>query len=72
MKMDLRMKSTLLVGVLTYMSSDRASLTFLDSVFGSFVPMRTADGALTREGKAVQSAFFMLVTYMVMSRRGRK
>lgn len=72
MKMDLRMKATLLVGLITYLSSNSDLLHNLDHVFGSVVNMRDSQGNTTREGKAVQSAFFMLVTYMVMSRRGRK
>ena len=67
MKMDLRMKATVLVALLTFLSADRASMRVLDNMFGSVVPMRDAQGALTREGKAVHSLVFALVTYMVMS-----
>ena len=70
MKCSLQCKATILVGVLTFLSSDMKCCRFLDSLFGSFVAMRDGNDDLTREGQIVHSAFFMLITYMVMSRSG--
>ena len=72
--MDLRMKATLLVVVITFMQRDGACCRFLEKLgLGKVVPMRDANGVLTHEGKIVMSVFFGLLTYMVMSRvSGRK
>ena len=73
MKMDLRMKATFLVVVITFLQADHACCRFLEQLgFNKIVNMRTSDGALSREGKAVMSVFFGILTYMVMSRIGRK
>jgi len=73
MKMDLRMKSTFLVAVITFLQADHACCRFLEQLgFNKIVNMRDENGVLTREGKMLMSAFFGLLTYMVMSRSGRK
>jgi hypothetical protein len=70
MKMDLRMKATLLVGVISFMQRDSKCCRFLEQLgMGSVFHMRDENGALTQEGKMVMSLFFALLTYMVMSMR---
>ena len=69
MKMDLRMKATLLVGVISYMMQNPKSLDIVDNLFGSKVDIRDSEGRLTVNGKRLHSLTFMLITYMVMSYR---
>ena len=69
MKMDLRMKATFLVVVIFFLQADHACCRFLEQIgFNKIVNMRDSNGTLTKEGKMVMSAFFGLLTYMVMSR----
>ena len=74
MRMDLRMKATLLVAAITFMQRDSACCRFLEQVgVDKLITMRESNGALTREGKMVMSLFFALLTYGLMSvGRGRK
>ena len=69
MKCSLQCKATILVGIITYLSSDLECCRFLDKLFGSFVAMRDGNDSLTKEGQMVHSVFFMLLTYMVMARK---
>lgn len=73
MKIDLRMKATFLVGIITFFQADHSCCRFLEQLgFNKVVNMKNEQGDLTREGKLVMSLFFALVTYMVMSHRGSK
>ena len=69
MKIDLRMKATLLVGIISYMMQNPKSLYIIENLFGSQVDIRDSEGRLTLNGKRLHSLTFMLITYMTMSYR---
>ena len=71
MKMDLRMKATLLVGIISYMIQNPSSLQMVDNLFSSIIKVRNQDGTITITGKQMHSVFFMLITYCIMTRRRR-
>lgn len=66
MKMDLRMKATMLVAIISYLQNDHSCCSFLEHLGLS---MRDEKGDLTSQGKVTMSLFFALLTYMVMSMR---
>ena len=69
MKIDLRMKATILVGIISYMMQNPKSLYIIENLFGSQVDIRDSEGRLTLNGKRLHSLTFMLITYMTMSYR---
>ena len=63
MKMNLRSKATLLVALITFMQADNSCCRFLESMgLGKVVLMRDSKGKLTREGQAVMSLFFAMLS----------
>ena len=70
--MDLRMKATLLVAIVSFLQADHSCCRLLETLgINSVVQMRNGNGSLTRQGQMVMSLFFALLTYTVMS-AGRK
>ena len=73
MKMDLRMKASLIVLIVSFLAQDHACCRLLEELgLGKVVNLRDANGKLTREGAAIMSSVLALITYVIMSRPGRK
>ena len=73
MKMDLRMKASLIVLIVSFLQQDHACCRLLEKLgLGKVVNLRDANGKITREGSAVMSLVLAGITYVIMSRRGSK
>ena len=64
--MNLRMKLTVLAGVLSYMDLHPESFRMIDDAMGHIVKIRDDVGKLTVEGKLLRPVVYMFIVYFVM------